>query len=150
MRTITFPTSVARVRTHRIGARSLSHFARCGTLALAAISCGSAECLNHPCPLPDAITVTVTSSMGGESINGAFVSLSYGTLACTQSPGSTCRVQGNAGTYELDIGAPHFRTVHRTVMVAGIRPTSACGCETLDTQHLDIALVIAPDPPPTR
>ncbi len=149
MRTMKFPNAVTPIRTHPFGARLLSHFARCGTLALAAISCGSAECLTHPCLLPDAITVTVTSSIGGQPINGAFVTLSNGTLLCTQSPGSTCRVQGNAGTYELDIGAPHFRTVHRTVMVAGIRPTAACGCETLDTQHLDIALVIAPDPPPT-
>jgi hypothetical protein len=94
--------------------------------------------------LPVAVTVTVTSTTG-TAVSGAFIQESAlnGPRQCTPntgSTGSTCQVFGGAGTYELDIGAPGFQTVHRTVSVSS---ASECGC-AVNQQHLDVALVPMP------
>jgi hypothetical protein len=128
----------------RFGALSITRLAQCAALALPAMSCGgSAECLNAPCPLQIAVTITVTSSISGASVTGSFVQNGpSGPYSCNGSPGTTCAVFGSAGTYQLDIGAPGFQTVHRSVDVPGTTP--ACGCSTVEAQHLDIALVPTP------
>jgi len=42
--------------------------------------------------------------------------------------------------YSLEIGAPGFQTIQRTVQITGT--SAGCSsCGTVDTQHLDIELV---------
>jgi hypothetical protein len=50
-------------------------------------------------------------------------------------------VFGNAGSYEFDISAPGYQTVHRSVEVSGTNPE--CGCPTVETQRLTVALPLA-------
>ena len=113
-------------------------------LALGTTACAGRNCVLTPCAPPLAATVTVTSSVSGDSVPGAFVRAPgvSSAIPCTVSPGTTCDIPGGAGTYELDIGAPGFQTVHRTVTVSAAR-RAQCGCSSPDTQHLDVAL--APD-----
>ncbi|MEO8621958.1 MAG: hypothetical protein ABI625_12885, partial [bacterium] len=97
-----------------------------------------------PCLQPVAVSLTVTSANAAGGLAGSFVlAPGYSSpLPCTQSPGTTCMVLGSLGTYELDVGAPGFKTTHRTVVVSG---TSAeCGCPDIDTQHVDVQLEPAP------
>jgi hypothetical protein len=113
-------------------------------LGLAAGSCGSAntECLLLPCAIPLAISLDVSSS-SGESVASAVVQVSgaiNGTNPCsTGQTSTTCYVMGTAGTYQLAVMAPGFRTAHRTVTVSGSSPP--CGCPTANEQHLSIVLV---------
>ncbi len=103
--------------------------------------CRSGCGMYYPCPLPTAITITVTSTAGAGPVPGAFVQASgtSGSYPCTSSAtATTCTVLGSAGTYELDIGAPSYTTVHRLADVHAI--PAACGCATLETVHLDVAL----------
>jgi hypothetical protein len=118
---------------------------RISLVALGVAACDSvATCLALPCALPVAITVGVTSSVSSASIVGAFVQVSGSDtpLPCNQAPGTTCRLLGTIGTYELDIGAPGFQTVHRTVHVSGSMPR--CGCPIVETQNLTVSLVPQP------
>ena len=107
------------------------------------------------CALPQAFTVTVTSSVSGAPVAGAYVSRdSYGpgdgnrcnqalqSTCCDQAPGSTCYLRGFAGQYSLVIGAPGFQSVQRSITVA---PGSGgrC-CPGTIPGHLDVALVPAP------
>jgi hypothetical protein len=111
-------------------------------LALLVIACQSdSPCVAAPCPLGLAIRLTVTSGTSSASVPGAFVHLPQISPdpQCTQSPGSTCLLPGVLGTYEIDVGAPGYQTVHRTVTVTGKR-ASACGCDVVDTQSLTVAL----------
>ena len=115
-----------------------------GMLSLFAAACNDgAACLALPCPFPIAITVSVTTGAPPGAVPGAFVQSSGMTtsIPCNQSPGSTCMVAGNPGTYQLDIGAPGFQTVHRSVTVVG--SSAECGCPVISVQHLDVALVAA-------
>ncbi len=110
-------------------------------LALSAIACGSdSPCVTVPCPLLIAINVTVTAGTSSAAVPGAFVHVPQSSpdLPCTQSPGSTCEIRGGIGTYELDIGAPGFQTVHRTVTVTG--QSATCGCGVVNTQQLLVSL----------
>jgi hypothetical protein len=116
-------------------------------LALVAVACGenvAAVCVQPPCVLQVALTVTVTSASAPGAITAAFVTSNPGnsTVPCNQAPGATCVLFGRPGTYALDIGAPGFHPVHRDIMVTGTHPT--CGCDTPDQQHLDVALVPVP------
>jgi hypothetical protein len=111
-------------------------------LALSAISCGgeAAQCITPPCALPAAIMLTVTSSNPSVGITGAFIQVGgySGGNQCSGSPVATCLVLGEIATYEVDIGATGFQTVHRSIVVTGTIPT--CGCESIDTQHVSVVL----------
>ena len=120
----------------------LARLTRLGALAFIAGACGrDVDCVTPPCLPPIAVTVSVTSGASAGPAPGAFVQLAGGTapISCELSFSGMCTVTGNAGTYELDIGAPGFQTVHRSVVVR--EASSSCGCVELDTQHLTIALV---------
>ena len=112
-----------------------------------ASACGrdGADCLALPCAVPFAVQVTVTAAGSGAPVPGAFVAVAgpvSGQGACAQAAvGTQCAVAGGAGTYELDVGAPGYRTVHRQVVVAGTAPP--CGCPSAETQHVDVALLPA-------
>jgi len=114
-----------------------------GALALLSLSCSHelVQCVIPPCVMPLALTVTVTSSASRLPVSGAFVQApGYSTpLPCNQTPGATCSVLGAAGTYELEIGAPGFDTVHRSIVVRG--ESVECGCPLVFTEHLDVALI---------
>ena len=104
----------------------------------------AADCIIPPCALPVAVEVAVTSSGAGGPVPGAFVTASgamSGQGFCRQGAATTCDVMGAVGTYELDVGAPGYQTVHRQVVVAGTTP--ACGCTSVDTQRITLALVPA-------
>jgi hypothetical protein len=115
--------------------------AQVAAFCLFASSCDGTACLAVPCALPEAVTITVTSTTGAV-VAGAFIQESAlnGPRQCTPTTGSTCQVLGGAGKYELDIGAPGFQTVHRTVNVSS---AGGCGC-AVNQQHLDVALVPTP------
>ena len=56
--------------------------------------------------------------------------------------GNTCWVFGSPGTYSIDVSAPGFVTMHRSIVVRG--NSSGCGCPSADTQRLTLALLLAP------
>jgi hypothetical protein len=131
-------------RTTGLRGPGLRSVLTCLLAGATACASGSADCVIPPCALPVAVTVAVTSSISGGAVAGSFVQArGYSSpLPCNQSPGTTCYVLGSAGTYQLDIGAPGFQTVHIAVEVKG---TSAkCGCGTVEAAHLSIALVPTP------
>ena len=106
-------------------------------------SCGKSgdECLALPCPLPVAVEISVTAA-GGGPVDGVIVHVSgaaTGTASCSVgTTASTCYVPGVAGTYDLEVAASGFQTTQRTVTVGGTTPE--CGCPTVVTAHLDVAL----------
>ncbi len=103
-------------------------------------ACGSdgLACVVPPCLAPRAVTIAVTSSATSGPVTGAFVQAT-GTTSPIPCDQSSCIVMGGAGTYELDVGAPGFQTVHRSVVVT--ERSSNCGCAEIDTQNLVVALV---------
>ncbi|MEP6617945.1 MAG: hypothetical protein ABJE47_01470 [bacterium] len=115
-------------------------------LLLGTSACGgeSAACVIPPCVMSIAVAVTVNSSVTGTPIAGSFVQpTGGGQLPCTQAAESTCRVPGGGGTYELDIGAPGYQTVHRSVTVSSTAPDAPCGCHLADTKQISVALAPA-------
>jgi hypothetical protein len=114
------------------------------TIATLASACGSdgGPCLAPPCPAPFAARVTVTSSASSAPVIGAFVhEVAPSASAQNLCNGDSCDVPGGPGTYQLDVGAPGFTTQHLTVTVTGT--TQKCGCGTVDTKQLSVALVPA-------
>jgi hypothetical protein len=123
-------------------ARSIAHVS---LICLGALACGGGvtECLALPCAFPFAIEITVRSPSGTVGVAGAFVTTpSAGTLPCTGAPIVSCMIPGHKGSYELDIGAPGFKTVHRSVVVTGT--DAGCGtCGSVDLQRVDVTLAPA-------
>jgi hypothetical protein len=54
---------------------------------------------------------------------------------------SACSIRGEPGTYILDVSAPGFVSVHRSIEVRGTTPK--CGCGTVQTANVTIDLVPA-------
>lgn len=120
----------------------MARYARWRTLSLVlvAAACGddvTAVCILPPCAIPLAVTVTVTTASGA-AISGAFVRRSIDGSPAACDVGGVCTIPGTAATYELDIGAPGFTTVHRSVVVTGTTPE--CGCPSVNAQRLAVAL----------
>ena len=99
------------------------------------------DCVHVPCPLPSAIMLTVTSAAGGPvpdltlTVAGSVSS----TGPCSVGPSAaSCFVLGTAGTYDLQLTAPGFQNKTLSVTVAGTSP--ACGCPSVQTQHVDVVL----------
>jgi hypothetical protein len=104
-------------------------------------ACGGSDitCVALPCAMPVALTIALTSASSGGPVSNAVVQFTgpfIGTAPCVGS----CIVPGYAGTYNLDISAPGFQTVQRTVTVTGSVP-GPCDCGKANTVHLDVALV---------
>lgn len=96
------------------------------------------------CVLNLAFSVTVTSSVSGGPVAGAYVTgdpYGLGDENCNQAPGSTCYLRGFAGNYAVQIGAPGFQAVQRSITVA--KGSGRC-CPGTIPGHLDVALVPAP------
>jgi hypothetical protein len=64
-----------------------------------------------------------------------------GATSTTIPCNAVCRVPGTAGTYTLDVTAPGFVPVRRTLVVEGTTPS--CGCPTVVSQTVTIALAQA-------
>lgn len=110
-------------------------------LLVLAQACSETECIIPPCAPPFAIEVTVTSAATGAAVPGVSIALTRGVSGGGPCPDSRCAVFGNAGSYEFDISAPGYQTVHRSVVVSGTNPE--CGCPTVETQRLTVALPLA-------
>jgi hypothetical protein len=111
-------------------------------LALTSAGCRERECLALPCALPVAIVITATAADGGAPVSDAVVQVSGALTSTLPCPAGTCRVPGTAGTYTLDVRAAGFQVARRTVTVAGTNP--ACGCPTVETAQVSVALAAAP------
>jgi hypothetical protein len=123
-----------------------SSIVRLWTLCLLCAFCASSDAPDGPCTvmcaLPQAFSVTVTSSVSGAPVPGAYVTgdpYGAGGGLCNQAPGSTCYLPGFAGTYRVQIGAPGFQSVQRSITVAE-GSGSRC-CPGTVPGHLDVALV---------
>jgi hypothetical protein len=114
--------------------------------AVISASCGS-DCLAHPCPLPFAIHLTVTSNTG-VTVPGLVVGVAtLGTsVPCDFAGSSDCFVVGDPGTYQVDVSAPGFQSVQKTVQVGGSGPTS-CNCSSPNTQNVTVTLAVASGAP---
>jgi hypothetical protein len=111
-------------------------------LAVGLLSCSDLPCVALPCPLPLAIEIVLNANNSTAAIPGAFVQVGGNTVPCTQGSATACLIAGTSGAYELDIGAPGFQTVHRSVQVSGT--SAGCGtCGSVDTQHLTVTLIPA-------
>jgi hypothetical protein len=110
-------------------------------LALLGLACsGDAACLSLPCPQPRALTITVTDAASGAPVTGAVIDVT-GRETATAPCSGTCNIAGPAGTYELEISAPGFVSLHRSIQVSGTDP--ACGCSTAITENVAVALSAA-------
>src|SRR4029077_5737445 len=142
--TILSPSLTPGARMTRCS-RIVASWTACLFCAFCASSVSERPCA-VACALPLALSVTVTSSTTGGPIAGAYVSgdpYGAGEGNCDQAPGSTCYLHGFAGEYTLQIGAPGFHSLERTITVAlgtGIR-----SCPGTIAGHLDVSL----DPTPS-
>ena len=119
------------------------------TIGLALLVCAGAgcghqtepDCVMPPCALPIAIMLRVTSIAGGP-VPGLTLTVSgavSGSGPCTAGPAATsCVLPGTSGTYNLRLTAAGFEEKTLTVTVQGSTPP--CGCTTVQTQQLDVAL----------
>ena len=105
--------------------------------AAASFAC-SHECLALPCALPVAVVVSVTSGTPGAAVAGAVVRVT-GAATTTLPCEGLCRVPGTSGTYDLEVTAPGFATVRRSVTVQGTNPP--CGCPSVVTENVAVTLV---------
>ena len=80
--------------------------------------------------------------MTGAALDSVNLHVTSPFLADDACHPNVCFVTGGAGKYEIDISAPGFQTVHRSVTVTST-PPQHCGCEIDNTQHLSVALTPA-------
>jgi hypothetical protein len=108
-------------------------------------ACGREGC--PPCFAPGpAIEIRVTGQGAIGPVSGVWVVASRATpasgsqtVACNaESDASVCRVSGEAGTFNLQIGAPGFDSTQLTLAVRG---TSGKCCYTVETQRVSVVLV---------
>jgi hypothetical protein len=107
---------------------------------VAPLACQDSVCLHPPCPEPFALELTVTAAATGAPVLATVAITS--PIVTTFQCGGTCPVAGPAGKYEVDVTAPGFAPVHRSVQVKGNEPD--CGCASAETEHVAIALVATP------
>ena len=112
-------------------------------LNLQVASCGG-ECQIPPCPPPFAMHIWVTASGGPVQGTTVLVSGTVGGMAqCLVGASATeCIFPGPGGTYQLEISAPGFQTVLKSVTV---RETSQeCACSHVETQTVSVTLAPTP------
>lgn len=126
-------TPSRRVRGSRVAAAGF---------ALLMSGCDMANCVAMPCPLPTAVEGVVTNA-SGTPLAGLFVDVitPYTTRVSCDVATGRCIVPGNAGNYTLRFGAAGYQTLERSVSVARVRATTACGCDAVTTQQVSLTLV---------
>jgi hypothetical protein len=119
-------------------------------IGLGAVVAGLGACGHHECPAcfapGPAIEIRVTAQGAPGPVSGVWVVASRATpgsasqtTACNgESDASVCRVFGEAGTFNLQVGAPGFDSRQLTVTVSG---TSGECCYTVGTQRVSVVLV---------
>lgn len=105
---------------------------------LLAQACSEAECIIPPCALPLALEVTVIAEGTGAPVPGVSIAVNGPVTGGGPCADARCVVLGTAGTYEIDISAPGYQTLHRSVVVLGT--SRECGCPTVTTERLTVAL----------
>lgn len=118
----------------------------CGAMAFVVTSCGE-DCFGIASCVPDrAVVLTVSASPGGGPVGDAAVQVSgaiNATVPCSiQANETVCVVYGGAGTYVMELTAPGYGRVERTVTVGNTK--GHCGCGTVATQSLRIVLERSP------
>jgi hypothetical protein len=113
--------------------KSLSYLA----IAIGLAGCADGPCVAPPCALPVAVSLTIRASAGG-SAPMPTVAVTNGTVT-TMPCASACSIRGEPGTYILDVSAPGFASVHRSIEVRGTTPN--CGCVEVQTANVTIDLV---------
>ena len=123
----------------------LSRIVLSWTSCLLCAFCASDGPCTAACALGIAFSATVTSSVSGAPVAGAYITGdSYSVRdsePCNEAPGSTCYMRGLAGNYTVEIGAPGFQSVQRNITV---KQGSGRCCPGTIPGHLDVALVPAP------
>jgi hypothetical protein len=114
-------------------------------LVLALVVAGCYEpCVFPPCISPLAVQVVVTADGSIAPVKDAFVREDAGIVTnnvpCTGSP-ARCEIRGYARTYNLEIGAPGFQTVKRSVVVSADK--SSCGCPSATLERVEVSLEAA-------
>lgn len=116
---------------------------RVAAIALSFAACGheAVVCTQQPCALPVAIEVTVVDSATGAPVAGVSLALAgavSGQAPCATGTKTVCEVRGGAGSYELALSAPGYRTATQQVVVQGT--TASCGCGSVKTERVTLAL----------
>ncbi len=105
---------------------------------LVCVGCGDEPCVTPPCNQPLALEVSVPRRRAAVVATVAVTSPVVTTFSCS----ATCPVSGPSGKYEFDVTATGFAPVHESVQVSGTQ--RKCGCEIVETQSVQVALVATP------
>ena len=114
-----------------------------GVAALLLTSCGK-DCAGIASCIPEwAVRVVISNPPNDGPAHDAVVRVSgqvNSTVPCNVGTGDMeCWVWGTGGTYLLEVSAPGFEPVQRSVRV---RDTMGeCGCLIVETQRVDVVLV---------
>lgn len=117
---------------------------RLGACTGALIAC-SADCVSQPpCPLPEAIRLSVSAGNAPGGVAGLSLRVNgdvEGSSLCEPGPVTTCHVLGGAGTYQLSVSAPRYQTDQLQVVVKESRAScNVCGAG----ERQDVAVVLHP------
>jgi hypothetical protein len=117
-----------------------------GVLGLLLTSCGNDCAGSGSCVATWAVAVVISASPNGGPVSDAVVRVSgavSATVPCNvQATETLCMVWGTAGTYRLEVNAPGFQSVQRTVEVR--EKEGGCGCVIVATQRVDVSLTRSP------
>ena len=114
-------------------------------------ACRDGPCIAVPgCPPPTASTVSVTSLATKLPVNGVTITIN-GDASHPVMCDSICLLAEPAGKYALDISAPGYMTVQRTIAVTSTTQRlnvygpsgfegKSCDCDVVTGQHLDVTL----------
>jgi hypothetical protein len=111
-------------------------------LAVGSTHC-EAPCPTFPCVSPGfAFEITLTGSPAGTPLTTASYRIlpSGSPEPCNEgAAANTCATMSGPGTYQVEISAPFYTTVQRTIVVPA-KPAARCDCPSNDTQLLTIAM----------
>jgi hypothetical protein len=113
-------------------------------LTLPVASCGG-ECQIPTCAVPFALRILVTAASGGpvQGVTVVAAGSVGGSAQCSVGTSATdCILPGPGGTYQLQISAPGFQTVLRTVTVR--ETTQECACSHVETEQVYVTLIPTP------